>query len=91
MSTLGLRIEPSVVRVNDADSATVKITLDNRRGRSGLRIVLDSHDPDGAIQFTFSPPVVDLVAGQVTAVFSGCIVAPAAGPGVDSSVHRHRQ
>ena len=69
MSTLGLRIEPSVVRVADADSATVQITLDNQRGRSGLRIVLDGHDPDGAIQFTFSPPVVDLSAGQVTAVF----------------------
>jgi P pilus assembly chaperone PapD len=68
MSTLGLRIEPSVVRVNDADSATVQITLDNQRG-SALRIVLDGHDPDGAIQFTFSPPMVDLSAGQVTAVF----------------------
>jgi len=32
MSTLGLRIEPSVVHVNDADSATVQITLDNGRG-----------------------------------------------------------
>jgi hypothetical protein len=69
MSTLGLRIEPSVVRVNDAESATVQVTLDNRRGRSGLRIFLDGHDPEGAIQFTFSPPVVDLGAGQVTAVF----------------------
>ena len=69
ISTLGLRIEPSVVRVNDAESATVQVTLDNRRGRSGLRIFLDRHDPEGAIQFTFSPPVVDLGAGQVTAVF----------------------
>ena len=68
MSTLGLRIEPSLVRVTDADSATVQITLDNQRG-SALRIVLDGHDPDGAIQFTFSPPMVDLSAGQVTAVF----------------------
>jgi hypothetical protein len=69
MSTLGLGIEPSVVRVNDADSATVQITLDNRSGRSGLRIVLEGHDQDGAIQFTFSPPVVDLGAAQATAVF----------------------
>ena len=69
MSTFGVRIEPSVVRVDDADSATVQVNLDNRRGQSGLRIFLDGHDPDGAIQFTFSPPAVDLGAGQVTAVF----------------------
>jgi hypothetical protein len=69
MSTFGVRIEPSVVRVDDADSATVQITLDNQRGRSGLRIFLDGHDPDGALQFTFSPPAIDLGAGQVTAVF----------------------
>jgi len=69
MSTFGVRIEPSIVRINDADTATVQVTLDNQRGRSGLRILLDGHDPEGAVQFTFSPPVVDLGAGQVTAVF----------------------
>lgn len=69
ISTLRLGMEPSIVRITDAESATVQVTLDNRRGRSGVRVFLDGKDPEGAIQFTFSPPVVDLTAGQVTAVF----------------------
>jgi hypothetical protein len=69
MSTLGVRIEPSIVRVNDVDSVSVQVDLDNRRGQSGIRIFLDGSDPEGAIRFTFSPPVVDLGSGKVAAVF----------------------
>jgi hypothetical protein len=68
MTTLALRIEPSTTRVNDADAATVQVTIDNRRGRSGVRIVLDGSDPERAIRFTFSPRVVDLSPGQVGTV-----------------------
>jgi hypothetical protein len=65
MTTLALRIEPSLVRVIDADTATVQVTIDNRRGRSGVRIFLDGGDPERAIRFTFSPRVMDLSPGQV--------------------------
>ena len=68
MSTLAVRIEPSIARVQDADSAMLQVTLDNRRGRSGVRIFLDGSDPERAIRFTFSPPALDLAPGQVQAV-----------------------
>ena len=60
MSTLAVRIEPGTLRVSDVDSATLQVVLDNRRGLSGVRIFLDGSDPERAIRFTFSLPVVDL-------------------------------
>ena len=68
MTTLGVRLEPAIVRVQDADSATVQVMIDNRKGQSGVRIVLGGSDPERAIRFTFSPPVVDVAAGQVQVV-----------------------
>ena len=68
MATLAVRVEPSVVRVQDADGATVQVTIDNRRGRSGLRVFLTGNDAERAVRFTFSPPVVDLRPGEVRSV-----------------------
>jgi len=68
MTTLGVRLEPAIVRVQDADSATVQAMIDNRQGRSAVRIVLGGSDPERAVRFTFSPPVVDVAAGQVQVV-----------------------
>ncbi len=68
MATLAVRTDPSVVRVQDADSATSQVVLDNRRGRTGLRVVLGGADPERAIRFTFSPSTVDVGPGQVVAV-----------------------
>jgi hypothetical protein len=68
MSTLGVRIEPSIVRVQDADGTTLQVILDNRRGHSGIRLFLDGSDPERATRATFSPAVVDLGPGQVRAV-----------------------
>ena len=69
MSTLALRVEPSIVRVQDADGATLQVMVDNRRGHDGVRIFLDGSDPERAVRATFSPQVVDLGPGQVRAVF----------------------
>jgi hypothetical protein len=69
MSTLAVRIEPSIIRVSDVDSATLQVILDNRRGHSGVHIFLDGSDPERAIRFTFSLPVVDLGPGQEVEVF----------------------
>jgi hypothetical protein len=69
MSTLAVRIEPGIVRVSDVDSASLQVILDNHRGHSGVRIFLDGSDPERAIRFTFSLPVVDLGPGQVVEVF----------------------
>jgi len=68
MSTLALRVEPSIVRVQDADGATLQIMVDNRRGHDGVRIFLDGSDPERAVRATFPPQVVDLGPGQVRAV-----------------------
>jgi hypothetical protein len=68
MSTLAVHIEPSIVRVQDADGATLQVLVDNRRGHAGVRIFLDGSDPERAIRATFSPPVVDLGPGQARAV-----------------------
>ena len=68
MATLAVRTDPSVVRVRDADSATSSVVLDNRRGRTGMRVVLDATDPERSVRFTFSPATVDVGPGQVVAV-----------------------
>jgi hypothetical protein len=69
MSALAVRIEPSIVRMSDMDSVTLQVILDNRRGHSGVHIFLDGSDPEGAIRFSFSLPVVDLGPGQEVEVF----------------------
>lgn len=68
MSTLAVRIEPSVVRVRDADSAGVQVVLDNRQGRAAVRLFLGGTDPERAIGFAFGAPAVDLRAGEVRSV-----------------------
>ena len=68
MTTLGVRLEPTVVRVQDADNASVQVVLDNRQGRTGVRLFLESSDPERAVRGTFTPPVVDLAAGQIQIV-----------------------
>jgi hypothetical protein len=68
MTTLSLRVEPSIVRVQDADDAVVQVVADNRRGTSGVRLFLEGRDPERAIRFTFTPSVVDVGSGQVQPV-----------------------
>ena len=68
MTTLGVRLEPAVVRVQDADNANVQVVLDNRQGRTGVRLFLESSDPERAVRGMFTPPVVDLAAGQIQIV-----------------------
>jgi hypothetical protein len=64
MGSLVLRLEPSVLRVRDGDGGSGQLVVDNRRGRSGVRISLEGSDPERAIDFGFSPPVVEIAAGQ---------------------------
>lgn len=68
MSTLAVRLEPAVMRVQDADTATVQVVLDNRRSRAGLRVFLEGGDPERAVRFTFFPPVADIGPGEVRSV-----------------------
>lgn len=68
MATLAVRLEPTVVRVQDADAAALSVLVDNRKGQSAVRLFLQGSDPEGAMRFTFSPPVVDLEPGQTRQV-----------------------
>lgn len=68
METLVVRLEPSIVRVRDADTAQLNVLLDNRRGRTGLRVRLEGNDPERAVAFRFTPPVADVGPGQVLPV-----------------------
>ena len=88
MTTLAVRLEPTVVRVQDADNASVQVVLDNRQGRTGVRLFLESSDPERAVRGTFSPPVVDLAAGQISdrGAAPGRLAA-AVRTGADPAVH----
>ncbi len=68
LTALAVRIEPSLVRVTDADGADVQVVLDNRRGSSGLRLSLEGRDPEQAMRLGFATAVVDLAAGELLAV-----------------------
>ena len=68
MATLVLRTDPSVVRVQDVDTATSQLVVDNRRGRAGVRVVLSGTDPERAIRFAFASPTVDVAPGQAVVV-----------------------
>jgi hypothetical protein len=68
MATLVLRTDPSVVRVQDADTASSQLVVDNRRGRSGVRVTLSGADPERAIRFAFAQPTVDVGPGQAVVV-----------------------
>jgi len=68
MATLVIRTDPSVVRVQDGDSAASRVVVDNRRGGFGVRVFLNGTDPERAIRFTFSRPMVEVSAGQSVAV-----------------------
>lgn len=68
MKTLALRLEPSVLKVRDADGANGQVVIDNRKGPSGIRVFLQGSDPEGAMRFSFQQPVIDIGPGQSRAV-----------------------
>ncbi len=84
METLGLRLDPAMIRVHDADSANAQVVVDNRRGRAGVRVNLEGSDPERIVRFGFSPPYVDVGPGQVQVV-GVRVDAPRPAPGEESS------
>ncbi len=68
LSTLELRAEPSIVRVHDAESAVVRIVVDNQHGRSAARVFLRGTDPEQALGFAFSASSVEVPPGQARPV-----------------------
>ncbi len=77
---LVLRIEPSIVRVKDAEAGRFSATVDNQNGNEARRVSLTGRDPEGAVRFFFSPPILSVPAGE-TASAAVRVEAPAPDPG----------
>jgi hypothetical protein len=60
-----VKLEPSLLRIQDAPTANLHVIIDNRRGASARRIVMSGSDPERAVAFTFWPQVVEVGAGQL--------------------------
>lgn len=61
---LALRVEPTLVRVRDSESGRLDVVLDNRGGRRTRRVFLGGRDPERIVHFSFSPPSLDVLAGE---------------------------
>ncbi len=60
-----LRVEPSLLRVRDAATGQLDLTVDNRGGTRVRRVFLGGRDPERLVHFSFSPPSIDVLAGEV--------------------------
>lgn len=75
-----LRLEPSVLRVRDFDTADLRLVIDNRRGSTERTVTVGGRDPQSRISFTCRPARVTVAAGRVAAVgLTISATAPAAG------------
>ena len=83
-SPLRLRLEPSVVRVQDDAEAEVTIVVDNRGQTPDRAVRLQGHDPERAVRFSFVNPTVKVPARQ-TASTRVRLVAPPPPPGREAS------
>ena len=81
---LALRLEPTLLRVRDLDSGSLEAVLDNRSGTRTRRVFLSGRDPEGVVTFTFSPPSVDVFAGE-TVMARVRLAAPPPEPGKEAT------
>ncbi len=79
-----LRAEPTLIRAKDSASGQLEITVDNRKGTRTRRVFLGGRDPEGIVHFAFSPPSIDVFAGEVGRARLK-IEAPPPPPGQESS------
>jgi hypothetical protein len=81
-----LRVEPTLVRVRDSDTGRLEVVVDNRGGRRTRRVFLGGRDPERIVHFAFSPPSLDVLAGETgTARLRIEAPQPAAGQEVSRS------
>ena len=65
MTTLAVRLDPSVVRLPNRRRGSSTVTVDNGQGRSPIRVWLRGDDPENVLSFGFAPAQLDVPAGQV--------------------------
>jgi hypothetical protein len=65
MTTLGLQLDPSVLRLGTRRQGVLTVVLDNRSGHQPVRVGLRGDDPENALRFTLTPPELTIGPGQV--------------------------
>jgi hypothetical protein len=63
---LCLRLEPSVLRVEDCPVADLTLLIDNREGKQDQTLRLESRNLKGAVHFSSATPQLVVRAGQIT-------------------------
>ena len=81
---MSLRVEPTLLRVRDAAVGQLDVTIDNRRGSRTRRVFLGGRDQERIVHFSFSPPSIDVLAGEVGRARVK-IEAPPPPPGQEST------
>jgi P pilus assembly chaperone PapD len=64
MTTLAVRLDPSVVRLSNRRRGSSAVIVDNGQGRAPIRVWLRGDDPENALAFTFTPAQLEIPAGQ---------------------------
>ena len=64
MTTLAVRLDPSVVRLPNRRRGSSTVIVDNGQGRAPIRVWLRGDDPENVLAFTFTPAQLEIPAGQ---------------------------
>jgi hypothetical protein len=64
MTTLAVRLDPSIVRLTNRRRGSSSVIVDNGQGRAPIRLWLRGDDPENVLSFTFTPDQLDIPAGQ---------------------------
>lgn len=84
MTTLGVRLDPSVLRLGTGRRGATTVVVDNRAGRQPVRVWLHGDDPENALRFAVTPAELTVGPGQA---LSGrvAVTAPRAAGGGETS------
>ncbi|TDN87745.1 hypothetical protein [Microbacterium sp. BK668] len=66
--TASMEVTPSLLRLDDVALGSFRVRLDNRLANYPQRFALRGRDPEKAVQFSFSPSIVEVGPGQLVEV-----------------------
>jgi hypothetical protein len=61
---VSLRLDPSVVKVQNSSSGHTTVVIDNRRGSRPQQVAISADDDEGAVRFSLSPERLEVPAGR---------------------------
>ena len=64
MTTLAVRLDPSVLRLTNRRRGSSSVIVDNGQGRAPIRVWLRGDDPENVLDFAFTPAELEVPAGQ---------------------------